>query len=461
MPTVVSYGTFVVLAHFVSPEDLGSITLAVVWIAFWAVFGDLGLGVGLLRQNALRRAQTDAAFRLTVAVGIVLAVLAASSAALMLSLGFWTGVASLAAVLAVKLVTDGFTYIPTSVCQRQFRFRFLAFRDLSASLTAGIVAVVAAVSGAGRWSFVILSLVQGVVTAAFFRYALGPGALRGKIEWAELRTLLPFGRQITFQQFLKFITQSADSVVVGTVLGPSSLGIYRFGQRVAIESSSPVRQGIGAFLLPSLANQGGDVGRRRELTRILHLSLVFLLPWFLILAFTSTHLIPLVFGEKWAPGASVVRILCLAGGLQLLFLPVGEAMKAAGKAKWLIGWTAGLTSILLVAIAIGARAGIDGAAWGVVATYVLFVPLALRLMRKAGGPSVGELLRACSGALVPLLLLTASLLGALVTGAASTTLGLGLTMVVAVSVYVAGLWAFDRGLITGLISGVRGRASFS
>lgn len=457
-PLVVGYLAFVIIAHLVSPNDFGLFSLSTIWVAFVGVLGDLGLGVALLREKSVSAELAEAAFRLTVWVGVVLTVLAASGATLFGLLVHSERVVPVAAVLSLRLLSDALTYVPTNMSQRRFRFRFLAVRDLTAALSAAVVGVLAASLGAGVWSFVAMVLTQGMVTAAAYNNSLHDRRSRHDADWLGVRKLLPFGLQITCQQYFKFATQSVDSLIAGSMVGITPLGQYRVAQRVALDSSASIRLGIGSFLLPTLANNRDRENANDELVSIMRALAAVVAPLLVYLAMEANLVVNVVLGKQWATAIPLVRILCLASAAQLILLPIGELMKSAGKARWLIAWTIGLTALLVISVGIGSHiSGLKGVAWGYVIAHLLALPAGWHIFRRLGGPSLFRLARAHVWIAVSLSTEAASLAILQRLGNAPDIAGLLISGLLGLTVYIGILVMVDRQVLVYIFKAHSGR----
>ena len=398
LPLGLGYAVFVAMARLITPADYGLFTLAALWIGFISVPADLGLGVALLRQPEVKVGLAEAAFRLTLAIGFGLTLVNIGLAYLYGLIVGYSPIVPVTAVLSLRLLTDAFTYVPTDISQRHFRFRFLAVRDSFAILVGGTVGIVAAARGAGVWSLVLSVLIQGTLTATMFQFGLRRRARRADVDWQGVRGLVPFGLQITYQQAFKYFTQSADSLVVGAVLGAAPLGIYRVAQRVGLDSAASLRLGIGSFLLPALASRRDAAAAKTEVVDVLRALSAVVGPLMVLVGLAADSIVVVVLGSQWRAAIPVVQILCVAGAVQLLFLPVGEVMKAAGKGAWLLWWTVGFTVLLVCAVFVGAhRGGLEGVAIGYLSGHLLALPAGLHILRLLAGVRLWELVVALRG----------------------------------------------------------------
>ena len=68
----------VILARILTPEDFGIVAIAQVFVTFFALFQDMGLGSAIIQRQDLGRDDVSGLFGFSVALGVVLATLFAS-----------------------------------------------------------------------------------------------------------------------------------------------------------------------------------------------------------------------------------------------------------------------------------------------------------------------------------------------------------------------------------------------
>lgn len=405
LPVGFSYVGFIVMVGTLSPSVVGTFALALLATAFLASFGDLGLGVALLRRQQVSRRLARQAFRWTLATGVILTLFALGGSLAVHRAGFEM-LAGFLLLLSGRLLLDGISYIPTDVAQRHLRFRFLTVRDSFAGASGAVVGIASTSTGYAEWCLAMASIAQGVAIAAF-----SPWAMRGLTsvdDGTDVQSLIPFASRITAQQVFKYLTQTLDALIVGVMLGNAALGQYRVAQRLGIETSSMVRTGIGAYLLPELTARAAPEGWAPTLLRVQRALLAISGALAVLIGTTSAPLLDVLLGEQWLPAADLLSLMCVVALLQTFLLTVGETMKAAELSGLLLCWTIAVTVVISLGLAAGSwAAGLSGLMVAYVGVYLLLVPVGLRIQHRLSGVGMWKVLAGSRGVLLSLLLLAA------------------------------------------------------
>src|ERR1043165_3688720 len=89
-----------------------------------------------------------------------------------------------------------------------------------------------------------------------------------------------------------------------------------------------------AFPVYSRTSDLGQLRRFHERATRIHAAV--LLPLLTLLAVTAPELVPWLFGERWAPAAGRVHILCVAGMIAAVLPGYPQILLAAGKPRALL-----------------------------------------------------------------------------------------------------------------------------
>jgi O-antigen/teichoic acid export membrane protein len=278
--------------------------------------------------------------------------------------------------------------------------RALRFRELSLCHLFGFavpyaaVAIVAALLGAGVWSPVLGGLAgivgQGLMLMRCYRWRP-----KGGLEWSSLRGLLGFGMGITGASVVAFGLDNLDYFVVGKELGAAQLGLYTIAFQITAMPRSKVSSAVLKVAFPTFAQIQEDKALLNTSYIALNRYVAFVtFPMMAGLMVVPEAFVVALLGEKWAPSAPALTVLCLAGALMSIRSTVGTVLNAVGRAD--LGFYSNL-AVFLVAIPVVllmAPMGIVAAGWAmVIVSVVNFFPLQFVLSHLTG-LSVAGLLRA-------------------------------------------------------------------
>jgi len=373
----VTGGGLVILARMLSPEDFGLAAMITALVGVANILRDFGLSSAAVQSRQLTRAQRDNLFWINAALGLAFGLVVYVSAGFIADFYAQPRLESLTMALASTFVLGGLSTQFRASLSRSMKFGSLATIETISPAVALVAAIIFASLGFGVWALVIQQIVDAltglILSAAFARYV--PGLPKRR---ADMSYLFRFGLNLTGTQLVTYASRNLDSVVVGSTLGPTALGLYSRAFQLLTLPMQQISAPASRVALPVLSKLQDDQKRfdafiLRGQTVLLHVvSAVFAIG-----AALGGPLIILVLGDQWIDAAPLFQILCIAGFGQ-----------AAGYSSYWIFISNGLTSshlrftlltspAVVIAIFVGARWGAEGVAWGVSAFTLLTWPAGL------------------------------------------------------------------------------------
>jgi PST family polysaccharide transporter len=376
-----------ILARMVGPAEYGLMALAMPVILLASVLADGGLGYALGRQTGADRALESTAFWLTGGVGLVLACAVSAAAWPMGVVLGQPRLPLLLMALSPILLMNALTCVANGRIIREGRFAAFAGGDLLSTGAGAVVALICAARGWGAWSLVAQQLVLWLVKLAWVS-AAGRAQVGFQWDFARIRPLLAFGAGTIGALLADFAARNIDSLIVGGVLGATSLGFYAMAYQIVRMPDLLISGPLNLYIFTATARtqaRGDPVAVRDLATSAVRLGALALAPVFMGLALIAEPATLLLLGERWASVAPVMAALSPAGfAFSLCAVMAGLAM-GLGRA----GLQASMSAILAVAaigaVAVTARHGLSPTAWALSAAMLATAGIYLvRLSRALG-----------------------------------------------------------------------------
>lgn len=450
-------GLFVVLGRLLAPEDFGLVALAGIFTGFMGIFVDQGFSKAVVQRQHLGQRQLDTAFWTAVATGSALMLAGVAVAPLVARLLGQPALTPIVRCLSVGFLLSSLTTTQQALLQREFAFRSLAIRRLSATLAGGVVGITLAAGGAGVWSLVAQTLTRSLVGLVVLWVASSwrPGLAVSRDDFAEL---FGFGVNVVGIEFLGFLTREGDNLLVGAVLGPIALGYYTMAYRVLLVMNEVFMGTINQVATPTFSRLQDDLpATRRAFYAAIRLSQAVALPAFVGVAVLAPEIITVLFGARWAPSVPVLQTLALVGVVQSSTHFDRGVLYAAGRTGLEFRITLIATIGNLLAFAVAVRWGIVAVAAALAVRNFVFWPIRIwALNRVAGIRPLPYLLQwakpvAVSSVMGAALVALRAVLG----DTLATPLPLILTILAAATVYVAALSLIAKDLTRELLRAAR------
>lgn len=357
-----------ILARLLTPEDFGLVGMATVILGFLSTISDLGLTAATIQRKDLEDGHRDAAFWLSLCMGMVLFVLCCALSPLVALFYKEPRVTGIIVGAAIPLLLGPLSSTHAMLLRRGLEFGRVAGIEAGRNILAGVVSIVAALLGFGYWS-----IVAGPIASHLFAipaYTIADKAWRPsrRATRRHVRELFSFSLYVAGASAINYFSSNVDYLIVGRVLGPAALGTYTLAYEMMTFPLTRIVALFSQVLFPAFATIQDKLDEMREhyvsVSRTVALISFPILGW---IAVVAPELIALVYGEKWLHAVAAARILSLAGALKCVGTLVGIIFKSRGKASvelyWNIAWLIGLTSMVLV----GVRWGTEGVAAAITA----------------------------------------------------------------------------------------------
>jgi PST family polysaccharide transporter len=223
---------FVILARFLTPEDFGVMTAALMIIAFSQIFWDAGMGKALIQRQTSIEAASNAAFWVNCSLAILISfVLYMCAEVIARNIFQDVRVTHVLQVMTLQIVLGALCSVQTALLQKDMGFKKLFWvRFLSVSLP-GVASIPLAWHGLGYWALVGGTLLgQSVQVLMLWQISKWKPCFRFDAKVAK--ELSKFGIWVGLTGLLVWFYQWADSFVVGFYLGGHDLGLYRMGNQL-------------------------------------------------------------------------------------------------------------------------------------------------------------------------------------------------------------------------------------
>lgn len=452
-----TWASTLVVARLLGPTDYGIVGMASVYVGFAALLADSGLGSSVVTLRSLNHRQISQVHTMS---GVVGTCLFAVSCLLAWPVGLFFDTPQLPAIIIVMssiVAFMGWQSVPDALLQKQFRFRYLAFRDTTRAIVAAACTVVLALSGMGYWALAIGPVVGAaaalLMSLAAQRLPLATPRVR------DIRDAISFSSYTLSGRLVWYGYSNADFLVAGKVLSTASFGAYTLAWSLANISVEKVSALVGR-VTPSFfsAVQSDRVQLRRYFGTLNRAIALAAFPVSAGIALLAADFVPVILGHHWDAAIAPLVPLAMYAGFRALVPILAMVLRVTGDLRYSL--IVGIITLCVMPIVfyVGSKWGPVGIAYGWVAAYpILVIPQFARVFRRL---SMGP--RLYLQWISPALISTAMMAGVVLTvkSLAPETwpvgLRLALCVITGVLSYVGALLLFFRGTLNELRTSMRG-----
>lgn len=227
---LITFAVFVVLARYLTPEDFGLATLAMLPPIILSSLVTSGIPDALIQRPEIERAHLDFAFWLLAGAGIALTALIFAFAGVMAAIFDQPLLRDLIRCASVNVAIEALAAVPTVIIKRELNFRMLALRTSVATAVSAALGIGLALAGYGVWSLVCLQIAKTAVGVALLFLGI-KWRPRMRYSHERCRELFAFARPIIAKSLLDLANSELPSLALGVALGPEPVGVYAFARR--------------------------------------------------------------------------------------------------------------------------------------------------------------------------------------------------------------------------------------
>jgi lipopolysaccharide exporter len=365
----------VVLARLLVPEDFGLFGMALTIVAALNALTTIGLNQTIVANKFETKdelkAHLDTVWSAELIRSLVVALLVAASAFPMSRFYGQAQLSVIIPILGLITLVQGFQNIGLVILRKEISFARIFWYELATNVAGIAVTVALAVVMRNVWALVI-GLLLTAALGTILSYVFHSYRPRLAFEKIALRRALNLGKFSLVIAVASYVTNMADNVMVGRLLGTGALGNYSLAYNVASAPISVLVLSLGKVLFPAYAEITEQHPKRLEqaFTKVFSICSLILLtitvPFFLL----AGEIIQLFFGSRWTNAGTVLRILALVIPLRGLTLIIGTVFFGLNRPKQVaVGRTLEAVVFLAVLYPLITAFGLVGTAWASLIAY--------------------------------------------------------------------------------------------
>lgn len=379
---VAGFLTQMILSRILSQNDFGEIGLAYTVITVATMASNFGVDDVLVQRGKQLGLWASTGLVISFVLGLIGAVAIIVAAPIAATYYHIPRISDILLIASVTLPITALATPALAKLRQDLRFRSVSAITGVEILVTSCATILLAKLGFGALSFV-LPVPFTIAGRVIAYWVLAP------VPLTRFRfRLVPriFGRSLAVWAHRVVVTliSQADYVLLGLMTTTEKVGYYYFAFRLANQPLMIMANSLQSILFPLLTQHQRDEKRQlRILLRVLSAVNFVVMPVCFLQATAAPWLVPLFFGDKWAPAVILVEILTLGLCVEAAAWQAGALLSARGNFVATFKYTFLLSLMFVPFIVLGYHlAGVTGVAYGVAAYYLIssaaFTYLALR-----------------------------------------------------------------------------------
>lgn len=348
-----------IYARIFSPEDFGVIATIQVFVVFFQLFSDMGIGPAIISRDSFNKRERDGIFTVSIILGLVIAVVFYLFSFILNYFYPDISYQDICSMICVAIFFNTISIVPVTALNKDTRFILIAVVDSVIELITlsivtflhnmgiGILALAARPSIQSCLRFTIMWIVS-------VNTSIGRASING--EFYHVKKILSFSVYQFLFNFVNYFSRNLDNILIGKFIGFSSLGVYDKAYQLMRYPLMLTTFALNPAIQPILTKHREDIGyilkEHNKLTcRILSLSIVI----GVFIKSNADNIVYFMFGHQWEQVIPIIGIFCYIIPVQSVLSSSGAFFQVMNKTKYMFysGLLSSLITIFLVSYSIG------------------------------------------------------------------------------------------------------------
>lgn len=339
-----------ILARILSPTDFALIALLSIFSTASEVIVDSGFSQAIIRDDNPSPKDLSSVFFFNLVLSIILyAILYCVSPSIA---KFYDApeLAQYSRVVFLVIIFNASTLIQSATLKRNLDFPTVEKSMVLGSVTAGIIAVVMALTGCGIWSLVANIVLMPLGRSIFLWFSSKWRPIL-TFSLGSIKKYFKFGIFLATNSLVDVIVMNLNSLLIGKVYTKNDLGYYSQALKLDTYFATPIRSILNKVIYPITSKVKDNQTKLREAYGLMAGMLLFVsTPLLLFIYFNADSTIVFFFGEKWRDAGVYLRLLALLELGQMLQNVFNNCILVTGKTNALLVATIIKQGLRLLAI---------------------------------------------------------------------------------------------------------------
>lgn len=323
----------IILVRLIDPEVFGSIGILLIFVSISTSIVDGGFSSALIQQKNIKQVDYSTVFYWSIVASLVMMCIIWLVSPIVAEYYNTPILNKVLRVQSVLFLFHALGVVQNAKLTKELSFRTLATRNIIASASGAVIAVVMAYNGYGIWSIVAQELVMAIV---------GTTLLWISCKWIptlefsrrSFLRMFKFGSYVFLSTIIDTLYRNVQSLIIGRRFSMMELGYYtqaRKLENVPIDSASSV---VASVLFPALSSINNDYDRLKMVVRKSISVVTFAsFPAMLLLAIVGEQIILFLYGAEWSASIPMYQILCLGSMFYMLNVCNATIFKIIGEGR--------------------------------------------------------------------------------------------------------------------------------
>lgn len=373
-----------IIAHLLSPESLGVFGIVTIVLGFLEIITETGINIFLIQEKGDLNSFIDTAWIVSIGRGFLISLLIFLSAPYISK--FFNSPSSLMLLYISSSIPLIRGFINPSIVKfqkelqfsKEFLYRILIF---SVDCLVSVLMVITLKSVTG----LLIGLLASAIFEVFYTFIVVRPWPKLNFNLEKIKKIISRGKWVTLFGIFDYIYTQSDNIIVGKMLGVSSLGIYQNAYKISTAPLTEVGDVFFRVTFPIFSKISFEKERLKSafIKNTLTTFALMSISGIFIFIFAGP-IVNILFGKGWESAIPVVKLLSILGVVRGVASSTNSLLVAKLQQKYSAIITLSSVFGLLISIVPLVRMyGIIGAGIAAIIGVVISLPFTIYYVAKS------------------------------------------------------------------------------
>lgn len=346
-----------ILARIISPDEFGIIAILTVFINFFSILSDMGIGSAVIQYKQLNNRDYSNIYSFTVYLAALLSIIFCGLSFVIAWIYEDSVYVFLCMILSLSIFFNTLNMVPNALLLKQQKFKQIGIRTFTITFLCGVITIAFAYIG-----FSYYALVLNSVLTAFLIYVWNKNSVKLtfklRIEWESIRLIRKFSTYQFCFGLINYFSRNLDNLLIGLKMSKIELGYYDRAYKLMTYPITMLPSVINPVLHPILSNYQNNVSYiSKQYIKLINILSFISIPVTVLCVFASSEIVTILYGNQWDRAVPIFQALSLSIYFQINNSITGSIYQSLGKTNLLMKTGIINTIISIIAIIIGIITG--------------------------------------------------------------------------------------------------------
>ncbi|MED3989017.1 lipopolysaccharide biosynthesis protein [Priestia aryabhattai] len=325
-----------ILSRLLTPDDFGIVAIINVFLVFFSMLIDLGIGPAIIQNKTLTEQQINRIFTFTVLLSILLSVLFGTIARPIALFYDNEDLVEVFILMSLALFTSGINMVPQSILLKKKKFIGVNIAQVLSNIIYGVVGTVLAFNGFSYFAIVIATIVKNLVLFLII-FKQANIKLAKSIKLSDLKVIYSFSKNQFLFNLINYFSRNLDNILIGKFMSAKDLAYYDKAYTLSLYPNQILTNVITPVIQPIMSEYESQTNIIKETYLLVAKILAFVgMPLTVFLFMTSKEVIYIMFGFQWTGSIATFQILSLSIWIQMILSSTGSIFQSTNRTDLLL-----------------------------------------------------------------------------------------------------------------------------